>query len=199
MRTRTRIIVCASLSLTLWACTPKAVEKRPVVEPRGAITKVPETKKSDPQPDTGRLTLELNAQKSLRQVAELAAAIESGDTSALKTPVSGDGFLEAAYALLKAEQVEQINRAIADMQTALEKIKKGTPRYNLGSILLNEARDRQDLTATSNRRESEIARLKRETFQLKQKLAETENKLRELATIEEELTRSRSQSLPPAQ
>lgn len=199
MRSIVRVIVCAGLSLMLIACAQRPVEKRPVVEPRGAITDVSKANKDKRQRDSGRLTLELNAQKSLRRVAELAAAIESGDASTLKTQESGDSFLDAAYALLKAERLPQIDSAIADMQKALEKTKADTPRHNLGSILLNEARDRQQLTATSDRKESEIARLKREAFLLKQKLAETENKLRELATIEDELTRSRNQTAPDSQ
>jgi len=77
------------------------------------------------------------------------------------------------------------------MTVALDQTKPDTPRYNLGSILLSEARDRQQLAASSADKESEITRLKREAFLLKQKLAETENKLRELATIEDELTRTR--------
>ncbi len=199
MRTNIRIIVCAGLSLGLFACTQRPVEKRPVVEPRGAITEVSKSDQDRTQSDAGRLTLELNAQKSLRRVAELAAAIESGDGSGLTSEASGDSFLEAAYALLKADRLAQIERAIAAMQSELKTTKADTPRHNLGSILLNEARDRQELMLTSNRKESEISRLKRDAFLLQQKLAETQNKLRELATIEDELTRSRDQTPPASQ
>jgi len=133
----------------------------------------------------------------LRRIAEIAEAITSGDSSTYPAKTSGDAFLDAAYALLKAERANQLDQAIKDMKVALEQTKPDSARHNLGSILLSEARDRQQLAALSAEKESEIVRLKRESFLLKEKLAETENKLRELATIEDELTRTRSKT-PPA-
>lgn len=200
MRFVLRIIVCTGVSLLVAACVHPPQGKAPtIVEPRGAVTTVAKSKPELASIEAGKANADPGTQRFVRSIAALAKAIETGDTSSLTTNPSGDKFIDAAHRLLRADSLPQIDLAINEMQTAIEQTKSGTARYNLGSILLEEADQQRRLIESRNQKESEIMRLERDVFLLKQKLAETENKLRELATIEEELTRSRTPTPPASQ
>ena len=192
MRIVVRIVLSAGIGLSLSACQylPFTNKERPIVEPRGPVTAVEQRPEQAPA-DEPAARIEQRAQQSLQAIADIAAAIANGDTKKAAAVSGDDGFIEAVRELLAAREPRQIDIAIRQLEAALDKTKKGTPRHNIGSILLSEANDRRQLAASSDAKVSEISRLKRETFSLRQKLAEAEKKLRDLATIEEQLTRTR--------